>query len=159
MQGARMRRARGLVAIPLALVLSLGVSSGLTGCSFQTAVKNLTGGGVDIGGNKVPADFPSAVPLYKGDVVFGASVGSTAKKLWNVTIKVPGKAATDAIAKQLTGAGFHGQFDTRSVDAGTGSFTDGTYEVVVVVTDAGNNGWVANYTVASGGSPTPTATP
>jgi hypothetical protein len=154
-----MSRSR-LLAIPVAALLVLGVAPSLAGCSFQTAVKDITGGNVDIGGNKVPADFPASVPLYKGAVVFGAGVGSGHGKVWNVTVKVPDAQACADIQKQLADAGFSGQFGAQSPDGGgTGTFANDRYGVLVVVTDAGSNGWVANYSVSRAAVESPSPTP
>lgn len=156
-----MRRTR-LLAIPVAALLVLGVAPALAGCSFQTAVKDVTGGNVDIGGDKVPTDFPKSVPLYKGAIVFGAGVGSGHGKVWNVTVKVSGADAYKDIEKQLADAGFSGQFGAQAPDGGgTGTFANDQYGVLVVVTGAGSNGWVANYSVSRAAveTPTPTATP
>ncbi len=150
------------LAVPLAILLALGLAPALSGCgNVEGIVKNVTGGHVDIGGDKVPSDFPSAVPLYKGDVVFGASVGADEKKVWNVTIKVPDANASADIAKQLTDAGFTGAFKDSGSDTNTGTFKSDAYGVLVVVTGAGKNGWVANYTVTTASvlSPSPTPTP
>ncbi|MFE4951256.1 hypothetical protein ACFQ9V_14230 [Leifsonia sp. NPDC056665] len=156
-----MRRSR-LLALPVAALLLVGVAPALAGCSFQTVVKNVTGGNVDLGGNKVPSDFPKAVPLAKGAVVFGASVGSGHGKVWNVTIKVPDAKAYQDIAKQLADAGFDGGFGAQGPDGGgTGTFSNSEFGVLVVVSDAGSNGWVANYSVSRAAveTPAPTATP
>ncbi len=149
---------RRRVAVPLAILVAVGLAPAVSGCAnVEGIVKNVTGGHVDIGGDKVPSDFPSAVPLYKGDVVFGASVGGDDKKVWNVTIKVPGESASADIEKQLGDAGFTGGFKGADGDANTGSFSSDAYGVLVIVTSAGKNGWVANYTVTtSTESPTPT---
>ena len=150
------------VAVPLAIVLALGLAPALSACgNVEGIVKNVTGGHVDIGGNKIPSDFPSAVPLYKGDVVFAASVGGEDKKVWNVTVKVPDATAAADIEKQLTAAGFTGGFKGADGDTNSGTFTSDAYGVLVVVTSAGKNGWVANYTVTTASviSPSPTPTP
>ena len=156
-----MNRTRAFVGIPLAIILALGVAPALTGCGIEGVVKDVTGGNVDIGGKKVPADFPSAVPLYQGEIVLGATVGSGDKKVWNVTVKVPSGSAYKDISTQLTDAGFTGGFRSTSADGGTGTFTDGQYGVLVVVTGAGDNGWVANYSVSQSdsGSPSPSPSP
>lgn len=152
------RRARiRLVAAPLAAALLLGAAPALAGCSFQSVVKEVSGGNVDLGGASVPKDFPKAVPLAKGEVVFGAGLGSGEGKVWNVTVKVDGADAYTAIGRQLADAGFSGDFGARADNGGgTGTFTNGTYGVLVVVTDAGSNGWVANYSVSKGQPPSPT---
>jgi hypothetical protein len=133
----------------LALVLAFGVTSGLSGCfgGVEGIVKNVSGGNVDVGGGKLPADFPSAVPLVSGDVVYGAGIGSSDKKVWNVTIKVSDPEAFDGIKKQLTDAGFTIGLDTTTSSGATASFSNATYGVLVVVTKADKNGYVANYTV------------
>ena len=54
------------------------------------------------------------------------------------------------IKSQLTGAGFTVGSEPDSGDAqgGTGTFVNGPYKVLVVVTKADDKtGWVANYTV------------
>lgn len=155
-----MKRTRMLVGLPLAIVLAVGVAPALTGCGIEGTIKDVTGGNVDIGGSKVPADFPSEVPLYKGDVVFGATVGSGDGKVWNVTVKLPDARAFQDIQKQLADAGFTSVNAATAPDGGgTGTFTDGTYGVIVVVTSAGVNGWVANYSVSRVPAATPTPTP
>jgi hypothetical protein len=156
-----MNTMRRRVAVPLAVLLAVGLAPAVSGCAnVEGIVKNVTSGHVDIGGNKVPSDFPSAVPLYKGDVVFGASVNGDGKQVWNVTIKVPGANASADIEKQLTDAGFTGSFKSAGSDANTGTFSSDAYGVLVVVTSAGKNGWVANYTVTTSSviSPSPTPT-
>ncbi len=155
-----MVRVRRRFAVSMAIVLALGVTPALSGCvNVEGIVKNATGGNVDLGGNKVPSDFPSSVPLYKGDVVFGASVGTGNQKVWNVTIKVPSGSAYTDISKQLTDAGFVGEFSKAVGDSQTGTFKGSTYGVIVVVTSAGKNGWVANYTVAPVEAPSTSPSP
>ena len=150
---------RRLLALPLAAALLLGATPALTACSFQGVVKDVSGGNVDIGGTTVPSDFPKDVPLASEDVVFDAALGSGDDKVWNVTVKVPGGDAYTSIATQLTDAGFSGDFGAQGADGGgTGTFSNGTYGVLVVVTDAGSNGWVANYSVSKGKAPSPTPT-
>ncbi|MFP3465808.1 hypothetical protein [Leifsonia sp. SIMBA_070] len=151
---------RRLLAVPVLAVLLLGAAPALSGCSFQSVVKDVSGGNVDVGGTNIPSDFPKDVPLASGDVVFAAALGSGDDKVWNVTVKVPGGEAYTGIAKQLTDAGFSGDFGAQgSNGGGTGTFSNGTYGVLVVVTDAGSNGWVANYSVSKGKAPSPSPTP
>ena len=80
-----------------------------------------------------------------------------ASKVWNVTVKLPGSDSYADIQKQLTDAGFSGDFGAKGPNGGgTGTFSNGTYGVLVVVTDAVDNGWVANYSVSKGAVPSPT---
>ena len=153
-----MTRIRRLIVVPLTAALLLGAAPALTGCSFQTVVKDVTGGNVDIGGDKVPSDFPHEVPLAPGKVLLGASVGSGHGKVWNVTVSVSGADAAQQIEQQLTDAGFQGAFRTEQTGSAC-TFTDGTYGVLVVVTDSGDKGWVANYSVSKAAVETATPTP
>jgi hypothetical protein len=73
---------RSRITVPLAIVLALLAGSALTACSVQNIVHNVTGGSVDIPGKSVPKDFPSEVPLAKGEVLLGAAVGSKDGKVW-----------------------------------------------------------------------------
>ena len=112
--------------------------------------------GLSAGTGHLPKDWPSGVPVAKGDVVSGAALGTGKDETWNATIKVDGPQAADAIATQLTGAGFTANGDaSATTDQGSvAAFTSSTWDVAVVVTKAGKEGWVANYTIhaADGGS-------
>ncbi len=136
-------------AVALGAVLLIGLPA-LTGCSMvEGIIEQQTGGDVDLGGNTVPDDFPSAVPLAEGDVVNGSKItGGGGETVWNVLMNVSDPAAPDSIAAQLEGAGF--------TSAGTGEVTDSggtlTYTkdnlVVNVLLGKTDSGWTANYTVA-----------
>lgn len=141
------RARRFVVAVPLTVALAFGSVAALSGCSFQGIVKDVTHGHVDLSGKTVPADFPTAVPLAKGDVVYGASVGTSEAKVWNVTVKVTGADARAEISDQLTSAGFTRSMDSTTDTGGTASFTKPPYTVLVVVAKDDHKGWVANYTV------------
>jgi hypothetical protein len=138
---------RALVALPLAALLAFGSTAALSGCSVQGLVKNVTHGHVDLGGKSVPPDFPHSVPLAHGDVVYGASVGSSDGKIWNVTIKVGGADAFDAVNKQFLDAGYRQDLNNKTEKGGTASFTKDPYSVLVVIAKDSSGGWVANYTV------------
>jgi hypothetical protein len=141
------RTRRVLVAVSLSAVLSLGVVGTLSGCGVQSVVKNVTHGNVDLGGTAVPPDFPSAVPLVHGTVVFGASAGSTGRKVWNVTVRVHDADAIAEISGQLADAGFRRSFSSSTSTGATVRFMKQPYAVLVVVEQDQKNGWVANYTV------------
>jgi hypothetical protein len=140
------RTRRALVAVPLAVLLAFGSTAALSGCSVQGIVRNVTHGHVNIDGKSVPADFPKSVPLAHGDVVAGASVGSSDGKIWNVTIKISGTDPLDAIVGQFTDVGFRQDLNNRTDKGGTVSFTKDPYSVLVVIAKDSSK-WVANYTV------------
>ncbi len=135
--------------VALGAVLLVGLPT-LTGCSVvEGIIEQQTGGDVDLGGNTVPADFPSEVPLADDDVVNGSKItGGDGEAVWNVLMNVSDPAAPDSIAAQLEGAGF--------TSAGTGEVSDSggtlTYTkddlVVNVLLGKTDSGWTANYTVA-----------
>lgn len=137
-------------AASTAIALSLILTSVLAGCSaIEGIIENATGSQIDLGGQSVPADFPSQVPLANGDVLFGLSAGKDGEKVWNVTIKVSA-GAFDLISDQLTSAGFALAEGSKEANKGAGGlFTSETHGVLVVVSDDGSNGTVANYTVST----------
>ncbi len=147
----RTRAPRLITAALLAVSLAL-VAPALTGCGLiQDAVEQATGGDVDFGGNSVPEDFPSEVPLIEGEVLSGASAGNADGKVWNVTIKVDDASAFDEITAQFEAAGFEpSELGGTSDQGATGTFTKDPYGVFVVVAGGDTaEGWVANYTVTS----------
>jgi hypothetical protein len=133
-----------------ALALALLIAPALGGCGLvQGAIENATGTQLDLPGASVPKDFPSEVPLAQGQVIFGLGAGKDADKAWNVTIKVD-SGAFAAITSQLQSAGFTLQNDAdKTYGDNGGLFTSDKYSVLVVVSDDGSNGTVANYTVTT----------
>jgi hypothetical protein len=143
---ARMPRA---ATVALAALLLVGLPT-LTGCSLvEGIIEQQTGGDVDLGGNTVPADFPSGVPLAAGDVVNGSKItGSGGETVWNVLMNVSDPAAPDSIAAQLEGAGFTTATTGQITESG-GTLTYLKDNLVVNVLLAKvDSGWTANYTVA-----------
>jgi hypothetical protein len=141
-------RSRKTTAIALAAALALAPLLG--GCSIINNFLPGGGNGSVIPGQGVPADFPKDdVPLIEGDVLLGLSVpGDNGEKAWNVTIKVDGLDAFDAIKTQLTDAGYEYQEVSIGDDTSTGGFTKDPYTVLVVVAQADGD-WNANYTVTN----------
>lgn len=138
-----------VAAVALGAVLLIGLPT-LTGCSVvEGIIEQQTGGDVDLGGNTVPADFPSEVPLADGEVVNGSKItGGDGETVWNVLMNVSDPAAPDSIATQLEGAGFAsaGTGDV-SESGGTLTYTKDNLVVNVLLGKIGS-GWTANYTVA-----------
>jgi hypothetical protein len=145
---------RSRLALPFAIVIALAITPTLAGCfgnPVESIIEGATGGDVDLGGAELPDGYPvDAVPVIDGEILFGMGVGTDGAKAWNVTVKVSGVAAIDDIKAQLIAAGF-----TES-EAPVGGATDvgatavlesPEYGVLVVITEDGDNGFVANYTV------------
>ncbi len=148
-------RRRRLPLIALAGSLALAAPLMLSGCSLLH-LPGSTGTGVSIpgvgsaGAGKLPSDFPTSdVPVIKGDIVSGLSLGTGNDKAWNVSVKVSGVDAFDEIASELTGAGFTQQPIGGKTDGGaTGVFTKGDYKIAILLSKADDKtGYVANYTV------------
>lgn len=140
--------------VPLAIALALAITPALSGCfgnPIEQIVEGATGGDVSLPGQSVPDDFPKGeVPLIDGEVVFGLGIGGAEGKGWNVTIKVSGLDAADAIKSELESAGF------TANEAGIGGTTDDgatllyaneKYNVLVFVSKDTDNGFIASYTV------------
>jgi hypothetical protein len=148
-------RRRRLPLIALAGSLALAAPLMLSGCSLLH-LPGSNGGGVSIPGvgsagtGKLPSDFPTSdVPVIKGEIVTGLSLGSGKDKVWNVTIKVAGVDAFDEIESDLKDAGFEERSIGGKTDHGaTGVFSKGDYNVAVLLSKADDKtGFVANYTV------------
>jgi len=136
-----------------AIVLALAITPALSGCfgnPIEQIVEGATGGDVSLPGQGIPDDFPKDVPLYDGEVTFGLGVGNGDGKAWNVTIRVPGLDAADAIKSQLEGAGFaqnEAGVGGTTADGATLIYGNDKYTVLVVITKD-DTGFVANYTVS-----------
>lgn len=148
-----MTQLRTRMTIPIAIVLAVAVAPALSGCfgnPIEQVIEGATGGDVDLGGSNVPNGFPAEVPLIDGEVLFGGSFGSDDGRVWNVTIKVGSAGALDEIVAQLEGAGFTSSaegFGSSTSEGGTAIVENANYGVLVVVSQDGDNGFVANYTV------------
>ena len=139
---------------PIALAIALAMTPALSGCfgnPVESIIEGATGGEVDLGGTSLPADFPTdQVPMIDGDIIYGGSIGSGAEKVFNVTIRVSDGAALQQIKDELEGAGFVSQADMgEATSGGTYIASSDAWGVLVVVSEDGSNGWVANYTVTS----------
>lgn len=138
----------------LAGVLLLGLAPALAGCSMiEGIIEQQTGTDVDLGGNTVPDDFPSEVPLAAGDIVNGSAVtGADGERVWNILMNVSDPAAPTSIAAQLEGAGFTTAEGVGGVteQGGTLTYTNGALVVNVLLAKV-DAGWTANYTVARSG--------
>ncbi|MDH6180391.1 hypothetical protein M2152_000573 [Microbacteriaceae bacterium SG_E_30_P1] len=145
------------IAAPVALALSIALVPLLSGCMgnpIESVIEGATGGEVDLGGSSLPSGYPEQeVPVIDGEILFGGGLGSGDSKVFNVTIRVSGETAIDDIRAQLEGAGIVAQADVGGAAAGTFVGTSDAWGVLVVVSEDGTNGWVANYTV------TPAVTP
>jgi hypothetical protein len=139
------------IAVPAMIVGALLITPAMTGCSVQNLVQGVTGGKVDVGGKKLPSDFPKAVPLVKGEVMFGARVkGDKGDTVWNITMKAPAATTVAEIASAFEAAGFTaGEITGGSDVAGTATFTKDTYSAVVVLAKDDKGNKVANYTVTN----------
>jgi hypothetical protein len=152
-----MRSLHKTVIAPIAIALAVVMTPALAGCGIipnpiESIVEGATGGDVDLGGAGLPDGFPEAdVPLYDGEIVFGAAFGTGTEQVFNVTVSVPDAGAVDQIAADLEAAGFTsaGEVNLTSDQGGTLIYTSDTWGVLVVVATDGETGWSANYTVTS----------
>ncbi len=147
-------RSRRAALAVLAGLLLLGAAPALAGCAvIEGIVEQQTGGDLDLGGNTVPDDFPTEVPLASGDVINGsAATGADGERVWNVLMNVADPDAPTSIAAQLEGAGFATADGVGGVgeQGGTLTYTNGALVVNVLLAKV-DAGWTANYTVARSG--------
>lgn len=142
---------------PLAIVIALAIAPTLTGCfgnPVESIIEGATGGQVDLGGTSIPDGFPSdQVPVIDGEILYGGSLGSGTDKIFNVTVRVSDGAALEQIKSDLEAAGFSSQADLGdTTNGGTYIASTDAWGVLVVVSEDGSNGWVANYTVTTASS-------
>jgi len=139
---------RSPVRIALALAVAAVLAPSLAACSadpIQGFVRQATGGGVDIAGDELPADFPAEVPLVSTTVVAGVGLGEGEDKLWNVTVKVEGSTTVkDDVVRRFTDAGWT---EGAPIQTSNGIvYTNGTYTAVVIIVEDGDT-WTVNYIV------------
>ncbi len=140
----------------LAVLLGAALLPGLAGCGInpvESFIEGATGGGVELGGNQIPDDFPSdEVPLYEGEVTYAIAVGDENGKAFNVTVRVPDAAAGEQIRSDLEAAGFTLIGGSDATAQGGAAYEGTNWGVVVVLTQESDSSWLANYTVTPKGS-------
>jgi hypothetical protein len=144
---------RTRIAVPLAIAASLAVLPALTGCAgiVNGIVNQASGGQVDLGGQSVPATFPSEVPLIDGDIVYGIAITpDDGADGWSVIVKVDGAGSIDTINAQMEAAGFtkNETIGGTTAEGATAAFESANYTVLVVIASDSTSGSVATYTVA-----------
>ncbi len=135
----------------LALLLGAALVPGLAGCGFnpvESFIEGATGGGVDLGGNQIPEDFPSdEVPLYDGEVTYAIAIGDESGKAFNITIRVPDPSAGEQIRSDLEAAGFTLLGGGDATAQGGAAYEGANWGVIVVLTQGNDSSWLVNYTV------------
>ncbi|GGK89418.1 hypothetical protein GCM10007382_06780 [Salinibacterium xinjiangense] len=140
------------VRAPLAIIVVLAIAPVLIGCSLnpvESIIEQATGGDVNLDGASLPKDFPGDIPLVDSEIQSGAGFKTGNDQVWNVTIKSTDPAIFDAVAAQLTDAGFtQNEIGGGTTETGSlGTFTNDRYTVAVVVATEG--GVTVNYTVTT----------
>lgn len=143
-------RSRRAVRATLAVLLGAALLPGLVACAnpIESFIEGATGGGVDLGGNQIPDDFPSdEVPLYDGEVANAIAIGDANAKAYNITIRIPDAAAGEKIRSDLEAAGFSLLGGSDATTQGGAAYEGANWGVVVVLTQESDSSWLANYTV------------
>lgn len=154
-----MRSSRKVIALALAGALALGIAPLLAGCSpqqlvedaVQNVVEDATGVDVDLNldGKTLPDDFPAEVPVISGDITLSGSLGTGGDKVWTVGITASELAAGyDEAKSKLLGAGYTADFDLAQDGTYSGSFSNGSYFVLVTAANDGSNN-VVSYVVST----------
>lgn len=99
------------------LALVAGATLSLSGCfgnplenlaqgGANEVIKNATGQDVKIGGQSLPGDFPSQIPIVEGEILLGTAVNSDDDRGWMLSIKANDPSAFKKLQSQLVDAGF-----------------------------------------------------
>ena len=142
---------RNRFTVPVAIALAVVFAPSLAACSMipiDGIIEGATGGAVQ-SGTDIPEGFPSEVPIIDGEITFGGSLGDATNRVYNVTVKVDGLESYDTIKAELEAAGFTSAVAGTAGAGGTGAFSNANWGVLVVVSEDGSNGFLANYTVTS----------
>ena len=136
---------KNLLIVPTVVALSIA----LAGCSLiegqvEGVIEETTGTEVELPGTELPEGFPvEEVPLIEGEVAFGVALGNG----YNVSVRVDGPEAMEAIVDQLEGAGFTAEVGGTAGDGATQAFSSDAYSVLVVLSKENDTDYLANYTV------------
>ncbi|PZQ88112.1 MAG: hypothetical protein DI534_11600 [Leifsonia xyli] len=118
-----MNRTRVVTRTVAAVAAAATAAALLVGCSLvPQELRDIAGQLPTTLSAAIPDDFPSEVPLVDGTVVVATKPTTDS---WAVTIAVPDQATADSASTLLTDAGF------TAVPLVSGSFTNGTYVVVI----------------------------
>lgn len=92
---------------------------------------------IDLGGKSIPKDFPSQVPLVKGEIVSSGSITSEGDTMYTVQLMVTDPSVFENILADMTKAGFTEDFTTDG-ETRMGGFTGHGWGVLVTVGGAGS---------------------
>jgi hypothetical protein len=142
---------QGRLTVTLGLVLVCATAPLLSACTanpVHSIVSGATGGSVDVGGTRIPKDFPTSVPLAKGTVTSATAVGSAKSRVFNISIRVSGPETMTSIEAALKKAGFSIEAAGSIGKIGGSLISTGKKFSVAVVLAKSGKGYQANYTVA-----------
>ncbi len=95
-------------------------------------IKDKNGNEINVGGTqKLPAEFPSDIPLYDGKISASGKVTVDGKTGWTVTITTSDSLDTVSAwnTKEFSSNGWNTNLDTSSGSGGLLTATNGTYRV------------------------------
>ncbi|MEO5627786.1 MAG: hypothetical protein ABIQ89_02760 [Candidatus Saccharimonadales bacterium] len=118
----------------------------------SVSVSDKNGNEFSAGGSQtLPSDFPSGVPLYKGDIVTTGKVNSDGKTVWSVSISTSDSSAQvhDAMTQSYTSDGWEASINNSG--EGSGLLAAKKNDMQVSAYYASKDGkTVIVYTVANG---------
>lgn len=151
---------RARIAIPF-LALALLAGPALTGCSTQALAEGVFEGVASENGQEIdlntdgglPEGFPEYIPVVKGDIVLGTSIGEGDDIVITVQVAIDDpKAAFDEIDAQLREAGFTTDFSGIREEDGTGygTYDDGKHSIALSTgTESADGQLVATYLISA----------
>ncbi len=139
----RITEIRRVGSLALGWLVVLGSVVLLAGCS------SLPSAGAQHSAPSVPKDFPSAIPLYQGQIVSSATEGPKRDRIWEVVIQLPSPQAMGTIKKQLADAGLKPAVIGQSNHAGESILGSTTTDTVEIVLAKHADAWEATYIVTA----------
>lgn len=114
--------------VTAAFALAIGATFSLSGCfgnpledlvqgGAGEIIKNATGADVDLGGQSIPKDFPSQIPVAEGEIEFGGSMKTDGTRIWTLRIKSNDPSVFQKVQSQLLANGFEETFVTEGESA------------------------------------------
>ncbi len=126
--------------VTAALALAVGATFSLSGCfgnpleglaqgGANEIIKNVTGSDVDLGGQSIPKDFPSQIPVAEGEIEHGGSITVEGSTVWTLRIKSNDPSVFEKTQSAFLAAGFEEGFATEGPD-GMGGYQGHGYGIV-----------------------------
>lgn len=131
---------RKFTTVTAALALAIGATFSLSGCfgnplenlvqgGAGEIIKNATGADVDLGGQSIPKDFPTQVPVAEGEIELGGSITVDGNTVWTLRIKSKDPMIFEKMQAKFLAAGFEEGFASQG-QGSMGGYEGHGYNIV-----------------------------